>query len=176
MAFKLVKLNIEIHDSEIFYHWNYIPEIRGLGGALGTVFPGGSLHGLEYEYLQEIGSGFHELEINEREQSKKGSKTITNADAEILSNVKFELFTDRYGLSVSGGVIYTLVMAFNINTAENILKLLNEMQLQELAKYAESIPNNINGEQALDFGFFNSSGSSVKVPIENLLTLKKYFP
>lgn len=171
-----ITLSLEVTEFEIFYHWNYMPTIKGVGGNLGFVCPGGTLHDLSYDSLAKLGSGTHEIQFNERVQSEKGpNKGFEDERSKKMSFVKFELFCDRIHSCIAGEPFATLVMSFSPELAEEICPLLSQKHMAELSAYAREIPENISSKQAEEFEFFSSSGTTTNVPIENLKTIKKYF-
>lgn len=62
-------LTLEVYDNEIFAH--YCPDDAGpnVGGYLGRIFPGGSFLGAPFEQLCALGSGTHDVALNERTDS-----------------------------------------------------------------------------------------------------------
>ncbi|MGA4632958.1 hypothetical protein ACPA5B_03680 [Pseudomonas solani] len=175
MSLRLMTLNLEIFGAEIHYFWNYKPEVKGVGGGLGWLYPEGSLHNLSYEALLELGSGSHEVMIDEKVRSLKSNDPQLSELENDLRLVRSALFFERNDCYVMGSPLFEIVMAFSAETAEKILPMLEEHHLSALAEYAQEIPAQITQEEAEKFQFFCSAGTYTKVPLKNLISIRKYF-
>lgn len=175
MSLRLITLSLEILGTEVFYFWNYKPEVKGAGGSLGWMYPEGSLHNLSYGQLLELGSGSHEVMIDEKVRSLQSSSPELSESENDLRLVRFALFFERNDCYVVGGPFSDIVLAFYTETAETILPMLKDHHISALAEYAKEIPAQITLEEAENFQFFCSAGTYRKVPLKNLISIKKYF-
>jgi hypothetical protein len=174
MATRQFKLIAEVSPDRVFYSINYSPRLKNLGGQSGVAYPGGSLFSLSYEQLQALGSGTHTVEADEKVRSREGLRSPLTDDEQLVEGVRLALFVEKAGGGLPNEVICSVILGFNSRTAEQVVKLLNKEHLQELIRYAQSIPRSRHERDIGGFEIF-SSGGSVKIPDENLVALSDYF-
>lgn len=88
-------LKIQINESEIFVHYQPIPKE---GSHLGRVFPGGGFNGVNFEQLLSLGTGEHNLDIDERARSVQAvaPRYASNREKE-FANLRYAIFMYEVG-------------------------------------------------------------------------------
>lgn len=175
MKSRLFKVTLDVRDHQIYYHLDYKPQIKSVGGYLGVVNRGGSLHGCSFEELVNFGSGVHEVFLDEKLPSTEGGTIQFSDTEEKLQTVHFALFCQKVHCNIAGSPFFEIVMNFCKETADAIIAMLDSEHLKMLHDYAAEIPENIASTEGDRFSFFSSSGSIAKVPLENLEALRGYF-
>jgi hypothetical protein len=175
MSKRSVTLTLEFSGNQIFYHWNYDPEVKNIGGSLGCVYPSGSLHDLSYDQLRLIGEGTHSIQINERERSIKGNVPIKSENEQSIESIKFSIFCEKVHSNLAGEPHCTILMNFNETTANEIIPLLKDNHIKELVEFARGISEELSTKEAEKYRIYSSSGSSTNIPLENLKAIKRYY-
>jgi len=148
-------LFLEVNEDVIFYDRS--------DGAMGYVFPTGSLNGLSFNALKTLGSGSHPVTFDNNQPVERGQEPIGQTeDDELFLTARFWLFADR---STGADLSFShILMAFTPGNAKRISSLLTESYLARLREYST---------QALDHpetpsSIYSSSGVSTVVPDINL--------
>jgi hypothetical protein len=176
MSPRRYKLRIHVSEPEIFYHWNYDPPVRNCGGGAGYVNPGGTMHGISYDVLKSLGEGEHAVEFDETVRSKHGRlpPTWTNDDV-LFRLVRGKLFAETVGACVAGDPFCTILMAMTPRNVTRILPLLSDSHVGQLKRYAAQIADNLEERDKRDHSILSSSGTSTRIPDENLETIRRHF-
>jgi len=166
-------LQLEVSEQEIFYHWRYAPPASDIGGGLGAVSVGGSLHGIPFSGLQALGTGKHEVVFDETARSACGhSPSFDNQDALLLRRLRLELFAEKAGASTPQSTFCQVLLSMTPRNAKRILPLLSRRQIERLAHFARSIPAmKSDRDQNEKLAVFSNAGST-RIPDENLETIR----
>jgi hypothetical protein len=175
MAARRFELILELHPGPVFYCLNYLPPIKGVGGSVGKIGEGGSLHGSSYEELRKLGDGRHFVEIDESIRASRGRIVEQCSDDEQqVATVRSALFMLRTGTFSLSHALCSVVLAFNDRTATLILNLLDGPSRAWLATYAKDIPPSPAERRVREFSVLDSNGAT-QVPDENLAAIHRYF-
>jgi hypothetical protein len=175
MAVRSFKLSVHVGPASVFYGAEYDPPVRGCGGSFGVIYRGGSLHGLGYDALCELGNGQHAVALDQDVGTIVGERPTMSADDDLIDIVSFELFMERAGCGMSGGPLCTILRSFNERTATAIDRLLEPRHREELVEWCNSIPRFRWQRKRRKFQIFYSSGGFVDIPDENLVALRRYY-
>lgn len=86
---------IKIQDSggEVFVHYLPLPAGQQNGGSIWRVFPGERFHGLDFDLLKGLGTGEHEIDIDERALSSIYKEPKYDSDRQRdCANLRYKLF------------------------------------------------------------------------------------
>jgi hypothetical protein len=89
------KLALELHEYAIFYHWNYSPPVKNIGGCSGRIYPDGALHGKSFDCLKTLGNGVHDVQIDEKLRTPNGTKPEFADDRTPFEVFRFARLTDK---------------------------------------------------------------------------------
>ena len=169
-GFRLM-LVLEVVKPEI--HAFYLPKDAGpnIGGYLGRIYPGGSFHGLGYQELLTLGSGSHDVEIDERARSERGNTPAVQAQDELLRKLRWSLFMYQVGACAEGEVLCSALLAMTPHYIARAAGMLPEEWQRRLREFAGQVPayRERGGCQ------FFSSGQVTYIPDENLLAAHQWF-
>ena len=178
-----VTLLLQISEPEIFYGI----EESAQAGEIGAVFPGGTLHGLDYDDLRALGSGTHNIPMNVAAPSESVSDGhLLSRDDELFHGMKFALFGYEVGSHSFETVHWAIVLAFTEANRERIPPLLPERHLDRLRKFAGEVAaaSGEDGNQAGGFRVFtagmidrdaSAAESGLQIPEENLRIIGELF-
>lgn len=176
MTIRQYTLILELIDPEIFYFWNYDPPVKNIGGSLDVILPGGSLHGISYDKLLLLGNGTHTVQFDEADRCRRGLRPgVETADDRLLRQARFELFAERVGASMFGQPISTLLLALTPGNVQRISPFLSATHIEQLQEYAQSIGTTKPKRDEEGHSIFSSSGTTQRIPDENLEVIRKYF-
>ena len=161
-----MEATLEVYPKQIFYYCKSGCE---------RFYPDGSFYDKSFEELQFLGSGTHNITLDESKNIICGNEQEVSSTERELNHVRFTLFLEKFGRVVFGEVLYTLVMSFNGQLVDEILKIINDEHIQKLENFASNIPENISKEKAKEFNFMCTASGVKQVPLENLKLLKKHF-
>lgn len=174
MAQRTFKLQLESHGREIYYNLEYEPPVKSCGGYLGSIHPGGHLHGLEYDALEKLGNGLHAVELDDHDPSDRGNQEVLSADNSLVSAVSFALFMEKVGAATFADAVCTILRSFNANTADAIYLLLDERYRSDLNDFARSIPRFRFIRRLRPIGILTSNGFE-RLSDENLDAIRRHF-
>ncbi len=165
-------LFIEVADGEILVHYLAPDAGPNNGGYLGRVFPGGNFHGLSYRKLLALGSGSHEVEVNERASSNRGNEPTCSAEDEMLGELRWSMFMYQVGACIADEVIHSALLAMTPNNIARAVALLPIDWLRRMREFAAQVP--VYRERG---GCrFYSSGQQVElIPDENMVVVHQWF-
>ncbi|XXX75541.1 hypothetical protein WMF30_48615 [Sorangium sp. So ce134] len=86
-------LELQIGNRVVFAH--YLPADAGPnnGGYVGRVFPGGTFHGVGFDELRALGTGRHQLALDERARSEPGHEPQYESEwRRLFEGFQFTLF------------------------------------------------------------------------------------
>jgi len=176
MAIRQFTLNLELIDPDIFYCWNYDPPVKNVGGSLGVILPGGSLHGISYDKLLLLGQGTHTVQFDEADRCRRGLRPgVETADDRLLRQARFELFPERVGAGMFGQPICSLLLALTPGNVQRTSPFLSAAHIEQLQEYAQSIGTTKPERNEQGHSILSSSGSTERIPDENLEAIRKYF-
>lgn len=160
---------------EIFYHWNYDPPVRNIGGGTGSVLPGEFMGDVPFEKLRAMGTGKHSLMFDETaRKNPRDSRSAESKDEKLMRCVRFEIFSERIRETSPRSTVCAIVLGMTPRNAEQILPLLSGEHRRELEEYAREIAATPEERARQEHDILYSSGS-VPIPEENLATIRKYF-
>jgi hypothetical protein len=167
-------LRIHLSEPEVFYFWTYDPPVTNCFGGMGHVNPGGTLHGISYDALKNLGEGEHAVEFDETVRCKHGRLPPQWTEDDVLfRHLRLELFVGKFADN-EAAIFCILLLAMTPRNAGRILPLLSDSHLKRLRRYAGEIAESKEKRDVQDHSIFSSSGSR-RVPDENLETIRRQF-
>jgi hypothetical protein len=91
-------LTVQVEDDEVFAHYLSPDAGPNNGGYLGQVFPDGNFKGLTFEQLRALGSGQHDVTVDERARSDRGCEPGRPEYDRRLAAFRFALFMYTVGV------------------------------------------------------------------------------
>ena len=166
------KLSLELHESAIFYHWNYSPPLKNIGGSFGRIFSDGALFGRTFDELKTLGSGTHDIRMDEHKRTPAGTRPRYNDERKQFELFKLTAFGYRHGAFTDTDLLQSALMAFNPLYSESLLKIAPEDLMQSLVEYAKRVPEILADRTPDSFEFFSNAGTN-RIPTLNLQLLKR---
>ncbi len=165
-------LSLELHDYAIFYHWNYTHPVKNFGGAFGRVYPDGALFGISFRSLVKLGSGTHDVQLDETKPTPTGTKPTFDDEKQRLESFKTALFGYKHGCFTKTDLLKYALESFTETNSENVIKMAPQFLMQELIEHACRVPKILADRTPDSIDFFSSVGST-RIPDENLQLLCK---
>lgn len=177
MAKRRFKLVLEVLEDYVLYHWVHDPPIKSVGGGLGRVWPNGALDTLTYEDLRAMGSGTHQVDLEEiRCYSGTGDEPEDETDDEYLyRRVRFELFAERTGGGSANWAFTAIMDGMTRENAPRIAKLLPDHHVERLREFARDIPATKEARDAADYTLWSKGRGERRMPDENLVAIREWF-
>jgi hypothetical protein len=95
-------LRLEVDDAEILVCYKPPNAGPNVGGYLGLVGPGGSFKGLGHDTLMRLGTGWHDVLVDERARSVRGTTPIEQTeDDRLFRKLRHTLFRFEVGACVA---------------------------------------------------------------------------
>ena len=161
------KLSLELQDSAIFYHWNYSPPVKNIGGSFGSVYPDGALFGISFNELRSLGSGTHDMQMDEHNWTSTGTKPELGPDQKQLELLKLVLFGYEHGVFTATECLQHALQSFTQANSNRVIEISPDFLIQSLTEYASRVPKILRDRTPDSFDFFSSAGTT-RIPDENL--------
>ena len=170
-------LVLEVDGDEIFYHWNYNPEVPNCGGGVGVLLPGDQFYDLTYDELFSLGEGTHMIDFDETVLDVEDVRaTVGRSDDDILfRRFRYGQFCHRAGVYTSGERHCETLLAFTPENAHRIVPRLSPEETKELTDYASRIPESLLDRSDDEFFIFSSGAGTIPIPDENLYAIRHQF-
>lgn len=176
MPKRAFQLALDISDAEVFYHWNYDPPVKNIGGGMGIIFPTGHVYDSTFLDLRTLGSGSHPVQLDETLGVNAGpAPTMESEDDRLFRLLRFALFMEEHDCCIAGEPYCTIVWAMTPGNADRIIPLLSESHIQHLQRFASQIAaTKYERDQQSHTSFSNATGYS-QIPDEVLDTIRLRF-
>ena len=170
------QLSLEVHDYVIFYHWNYSPAVKNVGGSFGHIYSDGALFGLSFNELKLLGNGTHDIQLDEHNRTPNGTKPDFDGDQKQLELFKTVAFGYHHGVFTKTDLLMYALLSFTHAHSETVQNIAPDFLIQSLVEYASRVPEIIAVRSPDSFDFFSNTGAT-RIPEKNLqLLMQKLAP
>ena len=175
MAVRRVRVTLEMHEGEIFCHWRRDSADRDFGGVTESVLPGGSLHGIPYAELEELGTGEHYVFLDETVPCSAGQEPANRTeDDRVLNVLQGCLFMERVGELSPDEVFCEILLSITPKNVDRIVSVLPSSQIERLREYGKRIPAARPERDAMKFSVVSLSFGVRRVPDESLAAIREW--
>jgi len=168
-------LQLELSEPEIFYDLNYDPPLPNIGGHCGGIWPQGTLNGISYDELRELGDGTHFVELDEHTGSSPGQRPLDESeDDKVVRTLRFIFFAERIGAIGASTTLCHILFAITPKNIDRIRPLLSERHIEQLKEFAKTIAATKTERDTQGHMTVSSLGST-PIPDENLIIIRALY-
>ncbi|MCA9173537.1 MAG: hypothetical protein KDB14_03540 [Planctomycetales bacterium] len=167
-----ITLSLEPNEYAIFYHWNYSPPVKNIGGELGCIYHDGALFGLSFDDLNSLGSGTHNIQMDERNRTPHGTRPKFDNERGSYELFKLALFGYEHGVFTQTEVLMRALLSFTPAYSDAVLAMASDELLASLVEHAAQVPGILKDAPSIRFRFWSSTGET-QIPEQNLVLLHR---
>lgn len=168
-------LQLELSDPEIFYELNYHPPLPNIGGHCGGIWPQGSLNGMSYDELRELGDGTHFVELDEHTGSSPGQQPSDQSEGDkVVKAIRFFYFLESIGAIGASTSFCQILLEMTPDNVHRIRPLLSERHIEQLKDFAKTIAATKTERDTQGHMTVSSLGTT-PIPDENLIIIRALY-
>ncbi|MGF1581696.1 MAG: hypothetical protein ACFCD0_20395 [Gemmataceae bacterium] len=161
-------LALDVNEHVIFFYCNYQPSVKNVGGYFGRVYPDGGLFGKSFVELWVLGTGIHNIQLDDRQQTSRGTKPDFDDDRDQFEWFRLALFGYQHGVFTQTEVLMRALLAYTPNFEDCVRHLAPDFLRELLQGFALRMPEDLSDRSPDHVDFFSSSGTGTRIPDRNV--------